>query len=384
MGFAVRDALSNLAGDEWRRSNDFSEELQDAHRVLLHPFATESDKVRVLSAWLKKYQPCVFGRVAAQMSRIHFCVLSDTDFQLSDEDLKLKIQAERRFWKQRCLYHEKPEDGFLLWAISPRIAYASPNAQLYELAQMLRRLYIPDGELDLKANDISWETLYLSLPDSSRCFRFRFSLDFFASQGDGRWWHDHRIPGGIAFTANSVGYMTKSRQWYENKANQSVWALKLAMETVDEAFSTKWGGKAIYLRNKSANGPFHGGECPFGPSERLKPRLEGKDWSYYSGVISTDHSVRKELFREDPDRPQGLPEWNMDLRYIYDPGEPAFEFFTQGEEVACADVVKEIGDPRSRRILASSSASADFLRDDVDHLERKWSSDESSTEDIWS
>jgi hypothetical protein len=35
-------------------------------------------------------------------------------------------------------------------------------------------------------------------------------VNFFGAQGDGRWWHDHRIPAGIAFSMNSVGHMAKS------------------------------------------------------------------------------------------------------------------------------------------------------------------------------
>jgi hypothetical protein len=381
MGFEIRDAFLTLVPDNWRVENDFSPEISEAHKIIFHPFASDQAKIRVITAWLKRFQPCVFGRIAAQMNRVHFCLLNDSDFYLSDEDLQQKIQAERILWKQRCLHHERPEDGFLLWAVSPRLAYSSP-VTLLPLTLLLRSLYIPAAEPDIKSNDLSWETLYLRRPDGKSCVRFRFSLDFFAVQGDGRWWHDHRIPGGMGFTANSVGYMIKSREWYESKSDQTIWGLKLAMETVDEAVQTKWG-KAIYLRDLPKTGPFRGGNCPFSSNETLKPRLVGRDWSGYAGRLSTDHSIRKELFSESPSPPENLPEWNMDLRYLYDPSEPAFKYFVEGEDIRCADIYDEIGDPRDRRILGREHTGDGFLAAKIDELEQNWTPVSSEIDEYW-
>jgi hypothetical protein len=56
-----------------------------------------------------------------------------------------------------------------------------------------------------------------------------FNVDFFACAGDGRWWHDHRFPGGIAYTANSTGHMMRFRDWYQAKDQSEAWGLKQAM-----------------------------------------------------------------------------------------------------------------------------------------------------------
>src|SRR5205823_13856784 len=39
---------------------------------------------------------------------------------------------------------------------------------------------------------------------------WKVGVNYFSAQGDGRWWHDHRIPGGMAFSMNSVGHMARS------------------------------------------------------------------------------------------------------------------------------------------------------------------------------
>ena len=35
-------------------------------------------------------------------------------------------------------------------------------------------------------------------------------VNYFCAQGDRRWWHDHRIPGGMALSVNSVGHLAKA------------------------------------------------------------------------------------------------------------------------------------------------------------------------------
>src|SRR5258708_926734 len=335
MPFLLKSAYLALTGDQWRGHNPFSEDMTAVHDVLFHPFASDRQKSKALLLWMKRYQPCVFGRIAAQMERLHVCLLSETDMYLSDEEIKDFIQMERVLWKQRCFRNESPEHGFLLIAALPRLALGSPNNDLYEFSKILRDLYAAEMRPDLKGNDIAWEYLYIQHPETKKCYRFRFSLDYFAAQGDKRWWHDHRIPGGVAYTANSIGHMARTREWYEEKGNQTEWAVKVAMETVDEGAQTHWG-KAIKLRELQDGQPFSGIMCPFKSLTGLKPRLQGRDWSAYEGTLSTDHSLRREMFREAPDAPDTLPRWNMDFTYLYDEKNDALNYFmAEGELSPC-------------------------------------------------
>ena len=90
----------------------------------------------------------------------------------------------------------------------------------------------------LKGNSITSDYLYLKNPVDGAFVGFRFNADFFACAGDGRWWRDHRFPGGIAFTANSTGHMIATREWYESKSESRSWALKQAMFTIANAMPT--------------------------------------------------------------------------------------------------------------------------------------------------
>jgi hypothetical protein len=349
MSFALRQVYSKLVSDRWRASHPFSSDIQAVHEVLFHPFASRHQKSKALLLWMKKYQPCIFGRIAAQMGRVHVCILSELELALADEEIQDFVQVERMLWKQRCLRNEFPEHGFLLVAATPRVALASPNSDLYEFSRILREMCRPSIQPDLRGNDIAWETLFLQHPETNKCYRFTFSLDYFAAQGDQRWWHDHRIPGGIGYTANSVGHMLCTREWYEKRGAQIEWVVRVAMETVDESAETIWG-KAIKLKPLKAGQPFHESKCPFRNSNDLKPRLQNRDWSVYEGTISTDHSLRKELFTESPEPDDDLARWNMDFSYLYD-GSDTHKRFVTGEEVSCDDVLFAIGDPSLRRIL---------------------------------
>lgn len=71
-------------------------------------------------------------------------------------------------------------------------------------------------------------------------------MNYFSAQGDGRWWRDHRFPGGMAYSMNSVGHMARARA--EEVAGRTAglaeslrdvprerltyWALPTAMKTI--------------------------------------------------------------------------------------------------------------------------------------------------------
>jgi hypothetical protein len=215
---SVRELYLRLGRDEWRKSHAFSSDILVAHDVLLDPFATDAQKRRMLALWLKKpadkagpgHQPCLFGRIAA-LSSMHIHVMDDNTLNEPDEAIAENLNAALLAWKRRSLDPtlSTAAHGFMILLASRRLAEAAPDERLLNFALAFRRLWGCALERDPYGNDVAMETLYLKKPASDSFVRFTFSVDYFGAQGDGRWWHDHRVPGGVAFTANSAGHMLK-------------------------------------------------------------------------------------------------------------------------------------------------------------------------------
>jgi len=348
---SVKKLMQSLREDRWRTEHPFSPDILEANRVILHPYASDPEKAKALSLWVRPNQPCLFGRMAATKGRMQFCILSDSDLYSSDKHIREKIKRERLVWKQASVKNDKPAHGFMLVAASEKIMLAAPDDNLFRLACGLRELWGCKVEKDEYGNDVAWETLFLRHPTDNQYVKFTFSLDYFGAQGDGRWWHDHRVPGGIGFTANSLGHMARTREWYEGRGPQAEWAVELAMLTVEEAAKTQWG-KAIWLEDLKGGQPARGKECPFSDPSSVKEKLRNKDWSYYAGFLSTDHSIRKELFRSEPELPKELNrKWLQDLTYIYESTEPDRRKFMEGEPVTETEVFREIGPPETWRVM---------------------------------
>src|SRR4029079_1513072 len=132
---------------------------------------------------------------------------------------------------------QRPAHSFLLHVSSRRIAFAQPDNALRTLALLIRELWGCPTDRDEEGNDIATEALFLRARDGGY-HRFAVNLDFFAAQGQGRWWHAPRRPSAFAFAANGTGHMAKYRQWYELAANQDRWALDMAMRTIAGAKET--------------------------------------------------------------------------------------------------------------------------------------------------
>jgi hypothetical protein len=82
-------------------------------------------------------------------------------------------------------------------------------------------------------NTVTSDYLYMRNPQTGVYHGFQFNIDFFAAAGDGSWWHDHRFPGGIAFTANAPGHMKCFLDWYDEPGqDHGAWALTQAMMTI--------------------------------------------------------------------------------------------------------------------------------------------------------
>jgi hypothetical protein len=239
---------SGLTADPTRQLQGFSEDIEKAHRVLHNPLAQDYERQRAMELWLfgRDTQPCVFGKIAARQQKMHFCFITAADIGNSDNHVRDKIASARSLWKRRAA-SGIPEHGFMLVVCDKDVAYAKANEDLKKFAEHLQCLVgwrCREGE---RGNDISDEWLYLRHPETKEIIKFTFSVDFFASAGDSGWWHDHRVPGGIAFTANSLGHMAKYLEWYEKKDLRIEWALRNAMNTIDSAAKEHPHRPATYL-----------------------------------------------------------------------------------------------------------------------------------------
>lgn len=366
----VAELYHRIQSDRFRVENAFSDDIIKANNLLLNPAAFPDELQECTRLWCKDQQPCQFGRMAAADRRIHFCVLTDPAFtEWSDNDIAQAISESKRLWKQRAAYDpEHATHSFLLVLASTTLAYAAPDANLRAFSNRILELtgWTKDTHSRRRRNTISSDYLYLRNPNDNQFYGFQFNIDFFAAAGDKRWWHDHRFPGGIAFSANSTGHMRYYREWYRNADGKAAgeWAIRQAMKTVASAFPTaqfrKGGpgagaatatspaheGRVTWLLELGENGqPFiQGIACPM---PKLPADLANKDWTRYEGFLHTDHAVREEFFLER-EAPETITKpYLMDFTYLYDTAQQDFIEFTSGRPVAEAEILAEIGDKAS-------------------------------------
>jgi hypothetical protein len=354
---SLTQLLDRLEGDSFRTKVPFSTDIKTACEVLLNPFARDDERKVAIRGWVAKNQPCVFGQVAAQGDRLFISVIDDDLLGKGDLAVMEKLQRDRRTWKHWSM-EGKGRHGFLLVVLSPKLHNAAPNRALKDLADRIRDLFGADSQPDEVGNDMVYEWLYLKNPKTRRYHKFRVILDFFASAGDGRWWSDHRFPGGFAFTFNSLGHMARTREWYERNTNPTEWAAKLAMLTIANAHPHQIHGRATSLIELQNGKPRKPMRCPFTNPDTLPAPIKGKDWTTYQGFHHTDHSVRAEFFdsREGPDRSRG--QYSLDFSYIT--GRSSQENFElmNGILVDKRTVEKEIGsveDLRFEKPMAKGS-----------------------------
>jgi hypothetical protein len=281
--------------------------------LLMHkPFVEDYEVIDALNHWCATRQPCQFGMVAAKKNQIFFCYLRERDLADGDQAIREKVAAAKKQWKQRAVKDtEHPPHSFVLVFGSRDMEVAAPDDNMRRFASRLLELtgWKPERRAARGQNAITSDYLYLRNPHSGAYHGFRFNIDFFSAAGDGTWWHDHRFPGGIAFTANAAGHMKCFMDWYGAQGrDHEGWALKQAMMTIAKAEPTKGvkegaprteqtareEGRVTWLMDLKNEKPFvERLTCPLSSVPR---QLAGKDWTKYEGLLDTDHAVREEFF----------------------------------------------------------------------------------------
>ena len=381
---ALAELYDLIQADRRRVTHPFSDDIPIANALLHNPAAYDDELHQCLRFWCQDQQPCQFGRAAVRDDRIHFCVIREPAIvEWRDDELSDAIGESKRLWKQRAAYDpERAAHSFVLVFASPRLAIAAPDANLRAFAERALELtgWTKETRSRRRRNTISSDHLYLRNPHDGQFYGFQFNIDFFACAGDRRWWHDHRFPGGIAFTANSTGHMRFHREWYSgNSASAGEWAVKQAMLTIANAVPTKRyrdlgksdsqsvspqdDGCVTWLRETDSDGRPFLADVPC-PLSKVPNQLEGKDWTRYEGYLHTDHAVREEFFLDRETPPTRSAPYLMDLTYLYDEDAPDFVEFTAGIQVPETAIHAEIGDPSTWSHRGSVSCPRRTAEDD--------------------
>jgi hypothetical protein len=357
---SVKKLIEGLKPDPFRQETPFTEDLATATSLLLSS-ETEDQRTTAISDWLSRHQPCLFGKITARLGGLSFCFLSEADLNGSDAEIRQKIQVARNRWRARA--YDGEASGFVILAISNRIATALPNDSVKSLAKRLCYLYLGRDDEE----EILLEDVFLRVPGKQDALiHWKGGVNYFCAQGDGRWWRDHRIPGGMAFSVNSVGHLVKSFQvgrsfeeaWQKlNLAQTEEWAdfkikslggaLVAAMQTIDGAFPTPWG-KATHLLPADRDGanPAHL-ECPIA----LPANLRNKDFCEYAGYYHTDVTIPSDYFRLEPDRPLQITSQPLDFTYLFNDTIDNPAFFEMGEGIQ----VRAGGESRDKQLQSAQN-----------------------------
>jgi hypothetical protein len=321
----IANLLQQLTNDPWRAQVGFSHEVQSALEHVLDPSTPNTVVVQILGEWLSKYQPCLFGRIAAKKGLLSYCLISEDELADSDEVVARKIQSARREWTR--LGFEGKASGFIIVLRSRTLATAVPDAIVKAIAQRVSFLYLQE---DVSTDRIYLDQIYLEQPGSARTtWEWLTGVNYFSSQGDKRWWQDHRIPAGMAFSVNSVGHMVKSgklaramRDLEEvmetaqgditNPVVDSLEkALELAMRTIALASDGPSGKATALMPRPSAAGlP----RCPV----TLPAAFADKDYCGYQGWYHTDYTLPAEYFTPEVERPAPTQTHDLDFTYLFD------------------------------------------------------------------
>lgn len=323
---SLNQLYQQLTADPWRKVNPFSLEVGAATKAMLQ---TKTDKAaaRILREWLSEHQPCLFGRFAAKRDQIAFCIIRPSHIRAGDDVVRTRIQAARR--KFTAAAFKGKRSGFVIVMLSKRIAVAKPDAAMLAFAKRLTNLYLLE---DIEADKIHLDEVFLQAPTRPKtAWRWVAGVNYFSAQGDKRWWHDHRIPGGMALSINSVGHMARSGQLVEAlkqfAANFNVdfkndkrpveslgKALRLAMMTINRA-SQAVSGRATQLIPSDSMDEHYKTQCPF--DIRADKELSAFDYSRYEGYYHTDFTLPAEYFGPSVERPHEQPKFSLDLTYLF-------------------------------------------------------------------
>jgi len=306
--------------DKLRKSHRFSRDMQATHAILLNSQNTKTQKINAYRAWFTKNQPCIFGRLAATQRRIFICLLEENEIlgmRRGDDDLRDTIQDYRQLWKRYAL--EGLSSSLVIAVIGESLVREAPDERLKEFCRRLLELYmeiphIPDDTIVPQR-----EYVFLRMASAGagdKFLKFATLPNVFCSQGDGRWWHDHRCPGGVMITSNALGHDLYSRAGRSQiDEAKKVEAVEQAMRTINNAYREKPTKRAGALKHCPATFL-----VPKGTNTEpvLKKDLAVYSADHYEGYFHTDHLLPSVFFQEARDPKELKLYRDLSLRYIFD------------------------------------------------------------------
>jgi hypothetical protein len=360
---AIAEIVSRLKPDSWREEVGFSSEVELANQQLFRPDATLAEMEDIINGWLQKRQPCLFGKIAAKRGLISYCILTDSDLNGSDESIAQKIETAHRQWSREGFQGRK--SAFVLLAVSKRIADAEPNSDVLELAKALGSLLLLT---DVQPDRIYVDEILLELPTPAKqTWRWDVGVNYFSANGDKRWWNDHRIPGGMGFSTNSVGHMVRSEKlgnilqdleeimgvlaegWRTSSVDSLEKALELAMRTIYNASETVSGKATTLLPMPSDPNELVVPQCPV----ELPDDLAQKNFCEYIGHYHTDYTIPSEYFLPDVARLEGSTIHGLDFTYLFHRSINNPDYIRMGEG---RRIRTDIGDSDETTILVDRAA----------------------------
>jgi hypothetical protein len=312
--------------DRFRKKYPFSEDMESTQAILFNPRYDKRRKINAYRRWLEINQPCVFGRVAAKNKNLFICLLEEHDIlrmKRGDEDLHDTIQDHRQVWKRYAL--ECLSSSFLILLVSNSLVNKEPGDRLKEICRRLLELYMEIDRIDDDTFHTQREYIFLRKTQpggESKLIKFSTLPNVFCAQSDGRWWHDHRTPGGIMVTSNALGHFVHSRSGTSVlQDKEKILALEHAMRTINNAHKSSGRGK---LKHCPATFliPLKEGET--------SPIREGSDFrkyspDHYQGYFNTDHLIPSVFFTKERDAKELKLYDDLTFRYIFDPSADAEE-----------------------------------------------------------
>jgi hypothetical protein len=304
------------AADAMRSRRPFSPDMEAVHAVLFNPKYDRQAKIKAYRTWLERNQPCVFGKTAALNKNVYICLLEDHEvlrMQRGDADVMETLQDHRQVFKRLAL--DGLVSSFVILLASRHLITREPNAALKEICRRLIELYmqvrVPDDTYHTER-----EYVFLRRADNS-VLKFSTLPNIFCAQGDGRWWHDHRTPGGVMITSNALGHFMYVRtKKAELDASTCASALEQAMRTIANARKDPSDGKtkyahcpATFLVPRQATDP--------SPLRATSEFIENSP-DHYAGYFHADHLIPSVFFQKERD-PKILAKYeDLSLRYIFD------------------------------------------------------------------
>jgi hypothetical protein len=322
----IRDLIDDLPEDPWRRMTSFSPGILACHEVLFRAGASRVEMEEALNQWLAMEQPCLFGRMEAKQGRLVYCVLTENDLQRGDDHVRARIHEDRDAWRR--LARTGRSHAFLIVAISSQIAFAAIGPELLRLAQHLCFLYLGQEELDRIFHD--GVILEIRGSGGSEDREWKVGVNFFSAQGDGRWWRDHRFPGGIAYSMNSVGHMARFKAEEMLQRNAALaeklsdvphdrlvyWALPTAMRTIGPPRAGSTRGTWLGDRGRF---PEDQDRPSFEVRERVFRELVQYSENRYLGSYHTDQTIPSAYFDPQIGDLVSAEEQELFFTYLHSP-----------------------------------------------------------------